>query len=225
MNKGIMMKRFFRPVIALSFALFAVSASAAVIPSVNVSFVGVNADQEDLTGQLSLQVLDLGSVARLVFSNNIGIASNITTIYFDDASNLLGGISLSSQTAGVNFAVVSPGNFPEGATLSPTFNEEFQAERTNGPGGVARGIDAFGESLTLDAALTGVTTVSDMMAAINSGSLRIGLHVQSIGARDGSDSYVTYLDQPPSAVPVPAAAWLFASGIGFFGVARRRIQK
>jgi hypothetical protein len=29
----------------------------------------------------------------------------------------------------------------------------------------------------------------------------------------------------PSAVPVPAAAWLFASGLGAFGVAKRRSKK
>lgn len=40
----------------------------------------------------------------------------------------------------------------------------------------------------------------------------------------GLSNYRAYSDNV-SAVPVPAAAWLFASGLGFFGVARRRISK
>jgi hypothetical protein len=218
------MNKIFKFILALSLALYATMASALVVPYASVSFVGINADQEDLSGQLLLDVYDLGSVAQFVFSNNIGIPSNITTIYFDDATNLLGGISVANQSAGVDFAVVSPGNFPEGNTLSPSFNEEFQAERTNGPGGVARGINAPGEFLSLNASLVGLTSVSDVLAAINAGNLRIGLHVQAIGNEGGSDSYVTEV-RSPSAVPLPAAAWLFASGLGFFGVARRRLNK
>jgi len=48
---------------------------------------------------------------------------------------------------------------------------------------------------------------------------------------DGKDGFVKELsnyrayNDNVSAVPVPAAAWLFASGLGFFGVARRRISK
>lgn len=37
-------------------------------------------------------------------------------------------------------------------------------------------------------------------------------------------NYRAYVDNV-SPIPVPAAAWLFASGLGMFGVARRRVKK
>lgn len=40
----------------------------------------------------------------------------------------------------------------------------------------------------------------------------------------GLSNYRAY-GENVSEVPVPAAAWLFASGLGFFGVARKRINK
>ena len=57
---------------------------------------------------------------------------------------------------------------------------------------------------------------ADVIAELTDGRLRIGLHVQGFG-NGGSESFVN------NPVPVPAAVWLFGSGlIGLVGVARRK---
>jgi len=48
---------------------------------------------------------------------------------------------------------------------------------------------------------------------------------QGFGTFDVSDFWVRLRVTPPSAVPVPAAAWLFASGLmGLIGVSRRKYR-
>jgi hypothetical protein len=57
------------------------------------------------------------------------------------------------------------------------------------------------------------------LAGLDSGALRLGLHVQSIGTKGGSESFV---NSPPNAVPLPAAGWLFGTAlVGLMGLRRK----
>jgi hypothetical protein len=80
-----------------------------------------------------------------------------------------------------------------------------------------------GEFLTVIWSLLGGVTYSDVIAALNlggdqSGSLRIGIHVQGF-ANGGSESFV---NATPTPVPVPAAGLLLMGALGALTVARRR---
>ncbi len=59
---------------------------------------------------------------------------------------------------------------------------------------------------------------SDTLAMLNDGSLRIGLHVQAIGAPGGSDSYVNN----PIHAPAPGAILLGSLGTALVGFLRSR---
>jgi len=164
--------------------------------------------------QLFVDVTDAGSNQVLfTFTNNGSDLSSIADVYFDDGT-LLGIASIDNSSSGVSFSEgASPGNLPGGNLVGFTATAGFLADSDAPvqPNGVNPG-EYLGITFDL---LQGVSYM-DTINALQSGTdLRIGIHVQGF-ADGGSESFVNY-------VPVPAAVWLFGSGlIGLVGLARRK---
>ena len=184
-----------------------------------------NNSTSDVSGQLSVDILSTADDnVSFTFRNNVGLASSITEIYFDDGTGvgtLFSGIVSLTNSSGVNFELdsittpVNPENLPGGNLLSPPFvtTEGFSADAT---GSTANGINAAGEFVTIIFGLNDGKEFNDVAAAISSLDLRIGLHVRA--HPDGnSDGYVN--------VPIPAAAWLLGSGLLGLVAIRRRVKK
>lgn len=209
-------------IVALGLA-FAAPASAVTYDFIKFT----NNNVENLNGQVTVDVTDNGSgTALFTFFNAVGIASSITDIYFDqgstgffstaDANNdgAPDGIVLHDASAGVDFDDnANPSNVPGGNTIG--FTADFSGD-SDTPGITKNGVNASGEWVSFLGTLSGGNTFSDLIAALSTGTFRIAMHVQAIGAKGGSDGYV-------SAVPLPAAAWLFGSALlGFIGLSSRR---
>ena len=133
---------------------------------------------------------------------------SITQISFDDfgaGPGVLASIDSLAGFGGPNFAV-SAQNFPEGNNID--FTTSLQASSVAPPphNGINRANPL--EYLDIVINLFGSSTFADVITALNQGyvdgnnhGLRVGMHVQSIGDNEGSESFVNNI------VPLPPAAW------------------
>ncbi|MDA8747337.1 VPLPA-CTERM sorting domain-containing protein [Litoreibacter sp.] len=194
-----------------SVALCAGAAQAATVSFEDISGTGGGPAVE---GLLTATVTDLGSSqAKFLFNNAGGAPAIFTQFNFDDADDVLLSVaSLDNSDPNVDFNN-NLGNLPQGTNVA--FNSEFGFKRTNGMGGVARGVDGmqyFGVTFNL----TG--TFAQLISSLDAGGLRIGTHVQALA--DGSSD--TLVSTTPPAVPLPAAGFMLLAGMGGFAAAKRR---
>ncbi len=165
-----------------------------------------------------------------VFTNNVGIASNLTEIYVDNGP-LTTPASVNNSLSGTTdfnttFGGMNPANLPGGNTIVPPFIADalLSVDSVNGNGnGIDASTDALGLIYTVSSG--GLDTIQ---AALDDGSLRFGLHVRSIGGSSGqSDAFVNGGGgASPTAVPsVPEPSTIMLLGSGLLGLAffaRRR---
>lgn len=159
--------------------------------------------------QLSVDVTNPGS-NRIAFTfHNVGAgASSIAQTYWDDSP--LASIFSIVGSSGVDFSSpATPSNLPGGNNLVPPFDATFSAG-ANAPV-PTNGVNP-GESLTVTFNLATGQTFANAIQAINSGALRIGVHVQAF-ASGGSESFV---------VPEPGTLALVGGGLLSLALARRR---
>lgn len=168
------------------------------------------------TAQITVDVIDLGlSGVKFRFNNAGPLVSSISEAYFDDGTLL--GISSVTHSAGDPWTggSANPGNLPGGNTVSPPFvvTAGFLAEANPSPS--QNGVRP-GEYVDVIFALQGGGTYGDVLSALMTGELRMGMHV--IAFQSGGS--VSLVNAP--VIPVPAAVWLFGSGLIALGGLRRR---
>jgi hypothetical protein len=200
-----------------------VAVTASMMPAEAVQFNFRNIPSENTNGdtivdQFSFDVTetDDGQVS-FKFNNEGPASSTITQINWDDMDGILSNLALDpskTSSSGVNFTVNSPTNFPQGNELSPDFDEDFEVARVQ-QGGVANGIDP---DEMLGVLFDG--SFDSVVAGLNDGSLRVGIHVQRIGSdAELSDSFVS------KPVPEPLTILGSATALGIGGLLKREQSK
>jgi len=209
-----MLKQISRFIVASSF-LLAIAPSHAVL----YSFEEItNNSPINVASQLSVDVTGAGSTVFFQFFNNVGLASSITDIYFDNTSNLLAlPMVITDSGAGVAFSTpATPGSLPgqndAGFVTTAGFSADSDAPASS------NGVNTSTEWVKLQFGTTVGNTFDDVIAAMNAGTFRVGLHVQAL-SDDESESYVTM-------IPEPEIYAMMGLGLGLMGwVARRRKQQ
>ena len=204
----------------------AVMTSIASAASVDISFTNITGNgNSDLSAQLNLNVAETGNASMIdfTFTNNIGIASSIAEIYFDDGNptgSLFSAFILAQSGTSFTYGSANPGDLPGGNAIADPFNVSDGFLADHGAKGPTTGINTATDFVTIRATLMAGMGYADVLSRFDSGAMRVGLHVIGIDPQGGSDSYVTGGNPPPPVVPLPTTA---AMGIvGMCGLASRR---
>ncbi|MEC9372825.1 MAG: hypothetical protein VYC34_03240 [Planctomycetota bacterium] len=164
--------------------------------------------------QLFVDVSSPGAgLVNFLFRNVGPEASSVANIYWDDNNGRLSAITGDLVDTGVSFSAGgAPPDLPSGSNVG--FVDDFRIAADPPPSSM--GINA-GEQLDVRFTLSGMTTLAQVIADLQSGALRIGMHV--IAFDNGqSESLVTSV-----VIPSPSAAGLASLGlVGCLGLRRRR---
>jgi MYXO-CTERM domain-containing protein len=199
-------------------------AGAGIAAPVNVSFFRVEPhnSSQNPAAQFSVSVDEVipgpGGRVSFTFRNNVGIASSISEVYFDDGT-LLGISSITQGGASFVGGSANPGDLPGGQNLTPPFHvtQGFLADAQGNP---SVGIDTASDFLTINFNLINNKTFADTIWALQTGGLRIGMHVRAIGTGGQSDAFVN--NAVTQSVPLPTVGAMGVAGLMGLGAVRRR---
>lgn len=212
-----------RTVLAIAFAIGALLPGRAEAVSYTFTncFDNNSGQCSALAPQLKVEVTSAGEYVDFTFTNEVGISSSITDIYFD-ADGFLTDMTIQAESTGVDFEPgTSPAEPPGGNTAIPPFEvtHSLLTGATAPPS--QNGIDSDSEFLTVRFKLDGVS-FDQIIAALEAGpntanGIRIAAHVQGIG--NESDTFICCTPGDDFSAPEPAMMALF--GLGLFVVAAR----
>lgn len=201
-------------ILAVVVTLFDTGASQANIQTFDFYCITNNKPADAAIGEAQLFVDVSDEYAEKIlftFRNTGPEPSSISEVYFDDGS-LLGIASIINNPPGVVFEQgASPPELPGAGLLDPPFETTvgFLAESVPPP--PYRGVNP-GEQLGILFELLDTRTYQDVITELNSGSLRIGVHVIGFEC-GGSESFVC--------TPEPATVTVLGLG-GVLALLRRK---
>lgn len=173
--------------------------------------------------QLTMDVTAASGGVRFLFSNIGAAASSVEQAFFDDGVLTGSTITIENGTGVVFTQDASPGNLPGGNSISPQFDTSFSFSAEPPPS--TNGINP-GETLGLVFS-GGSVSLAGVLDDLNSGDLRVGLHVIAY-ANGSSEGFVNRPGLPPLVGPIPEpGTWaLLGSGLlALGGVARRKSKR
>ena len=161
--------------------------------------------------QLAMHVNGSGNQATFRFTNSGPTQLILTDLYFDDGTLLA--LSVVTSGPGVEFSQgANPSNLPGGNMINPPFEATQGFTADADPPSFANGVGP-GEWVEVLFDLQSNQTLSDVIASLADGRLRVGIHVQGY-TNGGSESFV--------GIPAPGTTMLAMTSVGLLARRRRR---
>lgn len=159
-----------------------------------------------------------GNRIRLRFNNTGPVASTITSVFFDDFSDVFSSIYRINDPKGVEFSSGSSNPLFGASNLNPAFGSDFSASADGGS--LANGVNR-GERVNVLFNINSGFNYWDVLAAFDSGALRIGVNVEGFSGAGAGEGFVAGVGgSPPPLVPEPSG--LALAGLGLAGLFWRR---
>jgi hypothetical protein len=203
-------------ILAVLFALLTASAASATTVSFSFNCIAGDGGGECAIplDQLSLEVTDLGGgEVSFTITNNDGEPSFVAGVYFEDEADVLDELASVLDGSGVDFQEGgSPPDLPSGTV------EGFDADWavTARPPSHSNGARP-GESVTIVFELESGVSFDDLIDAMESGELRVGVHAPAFDNRGNK----SFLASAEAVVPEPSALAMLLAGLGAFALRRR----
>lgn len=210
-------------ILTLCALALALPAWADTISPLDIGFTRItdnSAQGDEVVLNLNISQVDEDTLL-LQFSNLSGIESSVSEIYFQDLDGLIARYQILNEenTGTVQYEEgANPSTLPGGETVD--FSTSFAMEADNPSPKYGINPD---ETLTIYIDLAEGVTMATLLEALESGSIRIGAHVQSI-AGGTSDAYVSNVGGT-AAAPEPGTMALMGSGLLAGWLVRRRTRK
>lgn len=171
----------------------------------------------------SVAAVDANTIEFLITNSPVSTPLNqqgvVTEVYVDVGTTTFLNLDSASlrEGEGVVFGLDAGGpNLPGGNAIAFSADYGVDAASPSPKNGINGG-----EFLGLRFDLTGSNDINQVISAIGSGSLRLGLHFQSVGNNEGSISLVSV-----SPIPEPHEWAMMMAGLGLVAaITRRRIKQ
>jgi hypothetical protein len=161
------------------------------------------------------------SFANFTFGNTGPVPTAVAVIYFDDYDDdfFLGNPDYMENDAETAFEYMSGGTMPAWNQVNPSFEKPADFSFAAKNPAPFNGINAD-ESWMVR--MNYNSTYSQLIKALNDGSLRVGMHVRAF-PNGGSEAFVNTPDiVPPGIIPAPSALLLAGLGVTITGWLRNK---
>lgn len=204
----------------LVFAVAGAASAGSVYSFDAISYIGSSAANVG-ENQFTVEIIDQGpGSVGFLFENSGPYASSLAALYWEDDTDVLGSLTGWSSTQPIGQVDFDGSGLPS-ALAGTTIDDESIAANVPPP---HRGVNP-GEDVTVSFALNTFVDYDDVLAALDSSALQIGIHAIDFDDEESVQFVNTYTPPGGGGNPVPSPTAALTGLVMFSGLVMRRRRR